>query len=82
MSRGSDVCILCLMVGQNYIAIKPEMGNNTVGSTRINYQTRDKIPVDYIYYDLKGKNRFPPQPSNERESTHCAIKLRACSRDV
>ena len=58
------VCILS--VGVHNIAIKPEMGNNTVGSTRITYNTRDKIPVDYIYYDLKGKNRFPPQPPNER----------------
>ncbi len=56
------------------------MGNNTVGSTRINYQTREKIPVDYIYYDLKGKNRFPPQPPNERESTHFDMQSRACSR--
>jgi hypothetical protein len=42
------------------------MGNNTVGSTKIHYMTKDKIEIDYIYYDLKGKNRFPPEPHNER----------------
>ncbi len=38
---------------------KYKMGNNTLGSTKITYVTKDKIPVSYIYYDLKGKNRFP-----------------------
>lgn len=40
------------------------MGNNSNGLTRIVYQTKDKIPIDYIYYDLKGKNRFPAIPSD------------------
>ena len=35
------------------------MGNNIVGSFKIRYFTKDKIPIEYIYYDLKGKNRFP-----------------------
>lgn len=42
------------------------MGNNTIGSTKISYTTKDKLSVEYIYYDLKGKNRFPPIPSNEK----------------
>lgn len=45
------------------------MGNSATGSTRITYSTRDHIPVDYIYYDLKGRNRFPPVPCNEHNST-------------
>lgn len=40
------------------------MGNSTaIGSQPIVYTTRDNIPIEYIYYDLKGKNRFPPEPS-------------------
>jgi hypothetical protein len=39
------------------------MGNNTIGSAKIAYNTKEKIPIEYIYYDLKGKNRFPPEPS-------------------
>jgi hypothetical protein len=42
------------------------MGSNIVGSTKISYVTKDKIPVEYIYYDLKGKNRFPSCPSNDK----------------
>jgi hypothetical protein len=51
------------------------MGNNTIGSTRIAYTTRDRVPVDYIYYDLKGKNRFPTQPASDRESTHSLMQF-------
>lgn len=40
------------------------MGNNTPGHTHISYQTIDKIPIDYIFFDLKGKNRFPAVPSD------------------
>ena len=42
------------------------MGSVIVGSTKISYVTKDKVPVEYIYYDLKGKNRFPPCPSNDK----------------
>ena len=35
------------------------MGSSLVGSTKIYYTTKDNIPVEYIYYDLKGRNRFP-----------------------
>ncbi len=42
------------------------MGSSIVGSTKIIYYTKDKIPIEYIYYDLKGKNRYPPVPSNEK----------------
>jgi len=38
------------------------MGNNPIGETIIAYRTKDDIHVKYIYYDLKGKNRFPPVP--------------------
>lgn len=43
---------------------------NTAGSTKIIYHTKDHIPIEYIYYDLKGSNRFPTVPENETESTH------------
>jgi len=42
------------------------MGNNVTGSTKIAYFTKDGTPIDYMYYDLKGKNRFPNPPSNEK----------------
>lgn len=49
------------------------MGSSVVGSTKISYYTKDKIPIEYIYYDLKGKNRFPNPPANEKESTPVSI---------
>jgi hypothetical protein len=45
------------------------MGSNAVGSTKIKYVTKDKIPVEYLYYDLKGKNRFPLCPENETQGS-------------
>jgi hypothetical protein len=35
------------------------MGNNVPGSTKIAYTTKEGVQIDYLYYDLKGKNRFP-----------------------
>ena len=55
------------------------MGSNIVGSTKISYMTKDKVPVEYIYYDLKGKNRFPSCPSNDKESTIHPIQFNRCS---
>lgn len=55
------------------------MGSSVVGSTRISYYTKDKIPIEYIYYDLKGKNRFPNPPNNDKESTHPSIQSKTCS---
>jgi hypothetical protein len=55
------------------------MGSNIVGSTKIAYQTKDKIPVEYIYYDLKGRGRFPSVPSNEKEGTTLATQSKTCS---
>ncbi len=40
------------------------MGNHVVGSTKILYTTKDGVSIQYIYYDLKGKNRFPNVPSD------------------
>lgn len=36
------------------------MGQVT-GSTEIKYQTKSGIPIKYIFYDLKGKNRYPTE---------------------
>lgn len=55
------------------------MGSNIVGSTRITYYTKDKIPIEYIYYDLKGRNRFPPIPSDDKYSTLCLTQSKKCS---
>jgi hypothetical protein len=38
------------------------MGSTVDGATKIVYRTKDNIKIEYIYYDLKGKNRFPPLP--------------------
>jgi hypothetical protein len=40
------------------------MGNQVPGTKEIKYKTKDGIPISYIFYDLKGKNRFPTEPSN------------------
>ena len=41
------------------------MGQQVPGTKEIKYKTKDGIPIAYIFYDLKGKNRFPTEPSNE-----------------
>ena len=41
------------------------MGQNAPGSTQIQYKTKDGIPIKYIFYDLKGKTRYPSEPTNE-----------------
>lgn len=41
------------------------MGGNISGSTEFNYRTKTGIPITYIFYDLKGKNRFKGEPSSE-----------------
>ena len=38
------------------------MGNNTTGSTNFTYSLKTGEHVEFIYYDLKGKTRFPPEP--------------------
>lgn len=58
------------------------MGNNVVGSTKITYQTKGKIPVEYIYYDLKGKNRFPELPANLDNGTMVITQSISCSNSV
>ena len=40
------------------------MGGNISGSTEFNYRTKTGIPITYIFYDLKGKNRFTGEPNN------------------
>lgn len=35
------------------------MGQAVAGTREIKYKTKDGIPISYIFYDLKGKNRFP-----------------------
>ena len=39
------------------------MGNKITGSTTFNYKTKSGRKVTFIFYDLKGKNRFPIEPS-------------------
>ena len=34
------------------------------GTREIKYKTKDGIPISYIFWDLKGKNRFPTEPNN------------------
>ena len=43
------------------------MGNIS-GTTQISYKTKTDIPINYIFYDLKGKSRYPDEPNNETES--------------
>lgn len=43
------------------------MGGNISGSTELNYRTNTGIPISYIFYDLKGKNRYTGEPSSEAE---------------
>lgn len=40
------------------------MGNNLPpGSEVLRYKTKTGIPIEYIFYDLKGKTRYPNTPS-------------------
>lgn len=54
------------------------MGNQAAGTKEIAYKTKNGVPISYIFYDLKGKNRFPTEPSNEGKSTFLSIKLMLC----
>jgi len=38
------------------------MGNKPTGSTIISYKIKGGKQVSFIFYDLKGKNRFPEEP--------------------
>ena len=40
------------------------------GSTEFRYKTKTGIPIEYIYYDLKGSNRYPPVTGSDSEGTH------------
>lgn len=50
------------------------MGQHASGSKQIKYKTKDGIPISYIFYDLKGKNRFPTEPSNESQGIFYEIQ--------
>jgi hypothetical protein len=41
------------------------MGNGVTGSTKFKYSLKTGEEVSFIYYDLKGSDRFPPPPSVE-----------------
>jgi hypothetical protein len=40
------------------------MGSNIPGSKEIEYRTKNGITISYIFYDLKGKGRYPPEPDD------------------
>lgn len=46
-----------------------DMGTQISGTTKFQYRTKNGLPIQYIFWDLKGKTRFPHEPSNENEST-------------
>lgn len=39
------------------------MGN--INNTHIEYWTKSGHKISYLFWDLKGKNRFPEQPSDQ-----------------
>ena len=44
------------------------MGNIS-GTTPFHYTTNSGANIKFIFWDLKGRTRFPPEPSNEAEGT-------------
>ena len=65
------------MVTHNLI-INKTMGNNVVGSTEFKYRLKTGENISFIYYDLKGKNRFPPEPAVELIES----RFQACIKEI